>query len=107
MSEAKTETVTLSKLESNTAHLYNHPLWRKCLIVFATSWMALAATFSSTALLPAAPYIADAFGSTSTVIDGSSAGVFAAMSISSLVWGPIGNVSEIVADLFVCEADIF
>ncbi|GME22329.1 putative mfs [Neofusicoccum parvum] len=82
----------MRKLESNTAHNYGYPLWRKGLIVFATSWVTLAATFSSTSLFSAAGEIAAEFGSTAVDVNVSNAGVMLAMAFSSFIWGPIGMI---------------
>ncbi|GME22330.1 putative mfs [Neofusicoccum parvum] len=84
----------MRKLESNTAHNYGYPLWRKGLIVFATSWVTLAATFSSTSLFSAAGEIAAEFGSTAVDVNVSNAGVMLAMAFSSFIWGPIGMVQR-------------
>ncbi|KAJ9644499.1 hypothetical protein H2199_003462 [Coniosporium tulheliwenetii] len=83
----------LRRFESNTTHNnYAYPMWRKCLIVFVTSWMALAATFSSTSLFTAADEIAREFSTTTAEVNISSAGVLLAMGFSSFVWGPIGII---------------
>ncbi|EON61091.1 hypothetical protein W97_00302 [Coniosporium apollinis CBS 100218] len=83
---------TLRRFESNATHNnYAYPMWRKCLVVFVTSWMALAATFSSTSLFTAADEIAQEFSTTAVEVNISSAGVLLAMGFSSFIWGPIGS----------------
>ncbi|KAF2089028.1 synaptic vesicle transporter [Saccharata proteae CBS 121410] len=82
----------ISKFASNTAHNYSYPLWRKCLIVFVTSWMTLASTFSSTSLFTASSEIAADFSTTATKVNLSIAGVILAMGFSTFIWGPIGRI---------------
>ncbi|GME25077.1 synaptic vesicle transporter [Neofusicoccum parvum] len=62
---------------------------RKIAILFTTSFIALAATFSSTSLFPATEEIAEQFGTTKEIINYSNAGIFIAMALSNFVWGPI------------------
>ncbi|KAE8354636.1 major facilitator superfamily domain-containing protein [Aspergillus coremiiformis] len=86
---------------------YGIPVWRKCIILFVVSWMALAITFSSTSLLPAAPEIAEEFGTTTETLNITNAGVLLAMGFSSLIWGPMNNligrrVSYNTAILMLC-----
>lgn len=69
------------------------PSWRKSIILFVVSWMTLAVTYSSTCLFPAAPEIAQEFGTTVEKINIANAGVLLAMGSSSLIWGPISTVS--------------
>lgn len=71
---------------------YNLPTWRKCIILFIVSWMTLAVTFSSTSLLPATPEIAAEFSTTPEILNITNAGVLLAMGLSTLIWGPIGNL---------------
>lgn len=78
--------------------------WRKHTILFIVSWMTLAATFSSTSLLPAIPEIALEFSATTEIINISNAGVILAMGSSSLIWGPI---SEIIGRRHAYNAAIF
>ncbi|KFY95663.1 hypothetical protein V500_02698 [Pseudogymnoascus sp. VKM F-4518 (FW-2643)] len=78
--------------------------WRKHTILFIVSWMTLAATFSSTSLLPAIPEIALEFSTTTEIINISNAGVIVAMGSSSLIWGPI---SEIIGRRHAYNAAIF
>ena len=80
--------------ESNTEH--NHfdtPMWRKCLLVFITSWMTLAATFSSTSLFIAADEIASDFSVATSEINLANGGCLLTMGLSSFFWVPIENVS--------------
>lgn len=81
------------EFESNTANNYGYPLWRKCLIVFVTSWVTLAACFSSTSLFTAVDEIARDFNTTTVNVNICNAGVLLAMGFSSMIWGPIGTVS--------------
>ncbi|KAL1981014.1 hypothetical protein VTN96DRAFT_3238 [Rasamsonia emersonii] len=69
-----------------------YPTWRKILILFTASWMTLAATFSSTSLLPAAPEIAAEFGTRAEVVSISNAGVLLAMGFASFIWGPLSTI---------------
>lgn len=82
----------LRKLESNTNHNYSYPLWRKCLIVFVTSWVTLAATFSSTSLFSAANEVASTYHVSTADINVANAGVLLAMGFSTFIWGPIGTI---------------
>ena len=80
---------------SDTAdNCYHYPVWRKWTVVAVTSWMTLAATFSSTSLFSAANEIASEYSTTAESINISSAGVLFAMGLSSFVWGPVGLVSH-------------
>ncbi|KAL4987645.1 major facilitator superfamily domain-containing protein [Aspergillus falconensis] len=74
-----------------TTHLsgYLLPKWRKFIILFVVSWMALAVTFSSTSLLPATPEIALEFDTTSETLNITNAGMLLAMGLSTLIWGPL------------------
>ncbi|KAL2846770.1 major facilitator superfamily domain-containing protein [Aspergillus pseudodeflectus] len=83
------------KLASSPAHSapqssgYSLPRWRKSIILFTVSWMALAVTFSSTSLLPATPEIASEFHTTPEILNVMNAGVLLAMGFSTLIWGPL------------------
>jgi len=80
--------------ESETEH--NHfdtPMWKKCLLVFITSWMTLAATFSSTSLFIAADEIANDFSVATSKINLANGGCLLTMGLSSFFWAPIENVS--------------
>ncbi|KAF2439353.1 synaptic vesicle transporter [Karstenula rhodostoma CBS 690.94] len=67
-------------------------MWHKCMIVFVTSWAALAACFSSTSLLSATTEIAADLGGTREAVSLSTGGVLLAMGISPLIWSPIAAV---------------
>lgn len=82
----------VERKESASPKAYGLPIWRKCIIVFVTSWMVLAVNFSSTSLLPAIPEIAAEFSTTTEIINVTNAGVFIAMGLSTLIWGPISNL---------------
>jgi hypothetical protein len=69
------------------------PVWRKYIIVFATSWTTLAACFSSTSLLSASTEIAADLHTTPEVVSLSTAGLIFAIGLSALVWSPIAAVS--------------
>ena len=73
---------------------YQYPAWRKWTVVAVTSWMTLAATFSSTSLFSAANEIASEYSTTVVSINISSAGVIFTMGLSSFVWRPIGLVGH-------------
>lgn len=90
------QVATGSALErTDTAdNYYHYPAWRKWTIVAVTSWMTLAATFSSTSLFSAADEIASNFSTTVESINISSAGVLFAMGFSSFIWGPVGLVGQ-------------
>lgn len=86
---------TLDRVDTRASIMYDsEPLWRKCIIVFACSWGALAACFSSTSLLSASKEISDDLDTTSQVVTLSTAGLLLAMSMSALVWSPIASVSR-------------
>lgn len=85
---ASTTTPPVVDLEE-TSPGYNASTATKWLVVFATSFTALTATFSSTSLFSAASDIADEFGTTSEVVNASSAGILFLMGISTFFWGPL------------------
>lgn len=62
---------------------------RKVLILATVSWMTLAATFSSTSLLPAMPEIAADYGTAVETLTITNAGVLLAMGLASFVWVPL------------------
>lgn len=96
-SEANNNTQLLDDLPPSE----RYPTWRKILILFTASWMTLAATFSSTSLLPAAPEIAAEFGTRSEVVSISNAGVLLAMGFASFIWGPLSTVCFCL--FFLCQ----
>ncbi|KAE8355920.1 major facilitator superfamily domain-containing protein [Aspergillus coremiiformis] len=71
---------------------YGFHLWRKCMITFVVSWMALLVTFSSTSLMPATPEIAEEFNASLETLNVTNAGVLLAMGYSSLIWGPLNQL---------------
>ncbi|KAK4501878.1 hypothetical protein PRZ48_007687 [Zasmidium cellare] len=71
---------------------YDVSTLQKCLVVFTTSFVTLAACFSSTSLFSAASEIADEFETTADVVNASSAGVLFAMGLSNFIWGPISKL---------------
>lgn len=98
-SESPNNTVTssnaLAKVETNASALYDSlPMWRKCMIVFVTSWATLAACFSSTSLLSASSDVAADLGGTKEAVSLSTGGVLLALGISPLIWSPIAAVSR-------------
>ncbi|KAF7186995.1 Itaconate transport protein [Pseudocercospora fuligena] len=68
---------------------YNASTGIKCLVVFTTSFATLTACFSSTSLFSAASQIAEDYGTTSEIINASSAGVLFTMGLSNFIWGPL------------------
>ena len=68
---------------------YNAPSIIKWLVVLATSFAALTASFSSTSMFSAASEIAEEFGTTPEIINASSAGVLVTMGLSNFFWGPL------------------
>ena len=80
------------KADAPNGKQYDLPTWRKCIILFVTSWMTLSVTFSSTSLLAATPEIAVEFSTTPEILDVTNAGVLVAMGVSVLLWGPITNL---------------
>lgn len=85
---------TLSKTETRASEMFDSiPMWRKYVIVFATSWTTLAACFSSTSLLSASTEIAVDLHTTPEVVSLSTAGMLFAIGLSSFVWSPIAAVS--------------
>ncbi|KAF2637308.1 putative MFS transporter [Massarina eburnea CBS 473.64] len=68
------------------------PMWRKCVIVFVTSWTTLSACFSSTSLLSATHEIAVDMNTTTEAVSLSTAGLLVAMGLSPLVWSPIASI---------------
>lgn len=92
----------LNRVETRASILYDSiPLWRKCLIVFVTSWTTLAACFSSTSLLAASKEISEDLNTTSQVVTLSTAGLLLAMGLSALVWSPIASVSSKYSWMYV------
>ncbi|EXJ79502.1 hypothetical protein A1O1_08766 [Capronia coronata CBS 617.96] len=79
--------------EDETLPIIPLPTWKRSIILAVTSWMPLAATFSSTSLFTALPEIAAGLGTSSDVLTTSNAGVFLAMGISTLIWGPISTAA--------------
>ena len=71
-----------------------YPVWRKIVILFVTSWMTLAATFSSTCIFPASPNISQEFGVTVEAVSSSNAGILLAMGLSPFIWGPLTSVGH-------------
>ncbi|CAK7214928.1 hypothetical protein SCUCBS95973_002303 [Sporothrix curviconia] len=65
------------------------PTSRKMLILVTVSWMTLAATFSSTSLLPALPEIAADYGTAVETLTITNAGVLLAMGLASFLWVPL------------------
>lgn len=83
----------LEKLETNASALYNSiPLWRKCIVVFVTSWSTLAACFSSTSLLSASQEIAVDLHTSTAVVNLSTGGLLLAMGLSSFIWSPLSAI---------------
>ncbi|RDW74661.1 putative MFS transporter [Aspergillus mulundensis] len=80
---------SLQKTPTHNSPGFSLPRWRKYIILFIVSWMTLAVTFSSTALLPATPEIATEFNTTSEILNITNAGVLLAMGFSTLLWGPL------------------
>jgi MFS family permease len=72
-----------------TAPGYSAPPLIKWLVVLATSFAALTASFSSTSMFSAAREIAEEFGTTPEIINASSAGVLVTMGLSNFFWGPL------------------
>ncbi|KAH8629869.1 hypothetical protein IG631_14446 [Alternaria alternata] len=92
---------TLSKTETRASEIFDSmPMWRKYVIVFATSWTTLAACFSSTSLLSASTEIAVDLHTTPEVVSLSTAGMLFAIGLSSFVWSPIAAVQRGTANGF-------
>jgi MFS family permease len=72
-----------------TAPGYTAPPLIKWLVVLATSFAALTASFSSTSMFSAASEIATEFHTTPDLINASSAGVLVTMGLSNFFWGPL------------------
>ncbi|OAG00120.1 synaptic vesicle transporter [Paraphaeosphaeria sporulosa] len=88
-----TSSNALAKVETNASALYDSiPMWRKCMIVFVTSWATLAACFSSTSLLSAGTEIAADLGGTKEAVSLSTGGVLLALGSSPLIWSPIAAI---------------
>ncbi|KAJ4393320.1 hypothetical protein N0V93_002528 [Gnomoniopsis smithogilvyi] len=68
------------------------PIWRKHMVVFVVSWMALMATFSITSLLTAIPEIASELSTTIEILNVTNAATLIAMGVSSLIWSPLSEV---------------
>jgi MFS family permease len=68
---------------------YNAPEIVKWLVVVATGFAALTASFSSTSMFSAASEVAADLGTTPEIINASSAGVLVTMGLSNFVWGPL------------------
>lgn len=68
---------------------YSAPSIIKWLVVLATSFAALTASFSSTSMFSAASEIAEEFGTRPEIINASSAGVLVTMGLSNFFWGPL------------------
>lgn len=100
-------TSTIALITPQDAYNDHLPLWRKSLIVFATSWVALAATFSSTSLFSASEEIAKDFGISMTEVNLSNAGVLFTMAFSGFIWGPIEKIVGRKMAYNACIATLF
>ncbi|KAI0599590.1 major facilitator superfamily domain-containing protein [Biscogniauxia sp. FL1348] len=65
--------------------------WRKCLVVFVTSFTTLSVTFASTSLFPLTAEVAASLGTTAASITVVNALVLFTMGCSGFVWGPVGR----------------
>ncbi|KAL2113289.1 hypothetical protein VUR80DRAFT_4614 [Thermomyces stellatus] len=65
------------------------PLWRKCMVVFTTSWVTLSACFSSTLFFSTVDEIAEEFNVSKVTVNVANAGVLLTLGMSTLVWGPV------------------
>ncbi|KAH6959909.1 major facilitator superfamily domain-containing protein [Ilyonectria sp. MPI-CAGE-AT-0026] len=72
--------------------LLSVPPWRRWVILFTLCWMPLPMNFAVASILAAAPEVAADFSVSTTTISTANAGVFAAMTISPLIWFPIGSL---------------
>ena len=61
------------------------PLWRKCMIVFATSWITLSACFSSTVFFSVVEEVSAEFGVSQSIINIANAGFLLTLGMSTLV----------------------
>ncbi|CAN9336261.1 unnamed protein product [Alternaria alternata] len=101
-------TNTLSKTETRASEMFDSmPMWRKYVIVFATSWTTLAACFSSTSLLSASTEIAVDLHTTPEVVSLSTAGMLFAIGLSSFVWSPIAAIVGRKLAYNACVAVLF
>ncbi|KAJ4349389.1 uncharacterized protein N0V89_008004 [Didymosphaeria variabile] len=99
---------SLSKIETNASALYDSlPMWRKCMIVFVTSWATLAACFSSTSLLSASVEIAADLGGTKEAVSLSTGGVLLALGSSPLIWSPVAAIIGRRATYNICLLVLF
>lgn len=76
-----------------TANMQGAPLWRKCMVVFTTSWVTLSACFSSTLFFSTVDEIAEEFNVSKVTVNVANAGVLLTLGMSTLVWGPVEVVS--------------
>ncbi|KAE8383720.1 putative MFS transporter [Aspergillus bertholletiae] len=72
--------------------LQEAPLWRKCMIVFSTSWITMSACFSSTLFLSTVNELTQEFDVPRRTFEIANAAVLLAFGMSSLVWTPIEKV---------------
>jgi MFS family permease len=85
---ASSSATSLVDLEESSPG-YNAPEIVKWLVVLATGFAALTASFSSTSMFSAASEVAEDLGTTPEIINASSAGVLVCMGLSNFVWGPL------------------
>jgi hypothetical protein len=84
----------VDRVESSfTINMQGAPMWRKCMIVFTTSWITLSACFSSTLFFSTVDEIADEFNVPKMTVNIANAGVLLTLGMSTLVWGPVEMVS--------------
>ncbi len=82
----------LQRTASEPSPYYSLALWRKSLVVFATSFTALSVTFSSTSLFIATNEISEAINTTANTIQVVNSLVVFVMGCSGFFWGPIGRL---------------
>lgn len=90
--EPKSLASEMSIRASTNPHKVEYPTWKKVLIVFVISWMALVMAFSSTAIFTATTEIADEFSTTVGVLNAANAGVLLLMGMASFLWVPFSKV---------------
>lgn len=84
--------LALQRTATTPSPYYSLSLWRKCSIVFITSWTTMAACFASTSLMSVTSEIASTLHTSNNSIVYSNAGVLFTMGCSSFVWGPVGRL---------------
>ncbi|KAK1145790.1 hypothetical protein N8T08_004031 [Aspergillus melleus] len=82
----------------HTANVQEAPRWRKCMIVFSSSWITMSACFSSTLFLSTVNELTQEFNVPPRTFEIANAAVLLAFGMSALVWGPVEKVAAFLSN---------